>query len=203
MTWPFLRPIGRAALVAAFIAIIGPPLQGRQNHWIPGRQVTEADLYRWVTEFSNWGKWGPDDGKGQANYITPAKRVQAAGLVKLGITVSMGHNVLLSTDAGATGSVMTRTMTVIGPTNTQDQYAYTGSYHGNNHSHWDALCHYYGLPLGGKFYNNNDVLLQTDPVLGCLKADIMAHKNGVLTRGILFDATAYMGTDFLPQSTAI
>jgi hypothetical protein len=120
--------------------------------------VTEADLFRWVTEFSNWGKWGPDDGKGQSNYITPAKRVQAAGLVKLGITVSMGHNVLMSTDAGATGSVMVRTMTVIGPTNTQDQYAYTGSYHGNNHSHWDALCHYYGLPLNGKFYNNNSVI---------------------------------------------
>ncbi len=203
MTLTHQRQLWRAALAAVLIGIIGSPLHSQQNHWIPGKQVTEADLFRWVTEFSNWGKWGPDDGKGQANYITPAKRVQAAGLVKLGITVSMGHNVLLSTDPGATGSVMVRTMTLIGPTNTQDQYAYTGSYHGNNHSHWDALCHYYGLPLGGKFYNNNDVLQLTDPVKGCLKADIMAHKDGVLTRGILFDATAYMGVDFLPQSTAI
>ena len=124
-------------------------------------------------------------------------------MVKSGISVSMAHNVLLSTDPGATGSVMVRTVTRLGPQDTEDQYAYTGTYHGNNHSHWDALCHYYSTALNGKFYNGNSVVEQTDPILGCLKADIMAHKDGVLTRGIVFDAPAYKGVEFLAPSTPI
>src|SRR5215216_1033848 len=37
---------------------------------------------------SNWGRWGPDDERGALNLITPEKRIQAAGLVREGTTVS-------------------------------------------------------------------------------------------------------------------
>jgi hypothetical protein len=40
---------------------------------------------------SNWGRWGPDDERGTLNLITPEKRVQAAGLVREGATVSISH----------------------------------------------------------------------------------------------------------------
>src|SRR3972149_3053387 len=36
--------------------------------------VSKADVDRWMTELSNWGRWGPDDQLGALNLITPAKR---------------------------------------------------------------------------------------------------------------------------------
>src|SRR5438093_8080226 len=50
--------------------------------------VTQAQYQRWQTELSNWGRWGKDDELGTLNLITPAKRKQAAALVKDGVSVS-------------------------------------------------------------------------------------------------------------------
>ena len=47
-----------------------------------------------MKEVSNWGRWGPDDEMGASNLITPAKRKQAAALVKEGISVSLAHDVI-------------------------------------------------------------------------------------------------------------
>ena len=54
--------------------------------------VTKAEYERWQTELSNWGRWGKDDELGTLNLITPAKRAQAAALVKDGVTVSLASN---------------------------------------------------------------------------------------------------------------
>src|SRR6201993_716346 len=55
--------------------------------------ITPAQYDRWQTELTNWGRWGKDDQLGALNLITPAKRKQAAGLVKEGITVSLARDV--------------------------------------------------------------------------------------------------------------
>jgi len=47
-------------------------------------KVTKADIDRWMTELSNWGRWGQDDQLGALNLITPAKRRDAVALVKEG-----------------------------------------------------------------------------------------------------------------------
>ena len=44
---------------------------------------------RWKKDLSNWGRWGKDDEIGALNLITPAKRKQAAALVKDGVSVSL------------------------------------------------------------------------------------------------------------------
>ena len=49
------------------------------------RSVTAAMVDRWMTELSNWGRWGKQDQMGAVNLITPAKRKQAASLVKDGL----------------------------------------------------------------------------------------------------------------------
>src|SRR3989449_7066462 len=51
--------------------------------------LTEAQVREFFTTLSNWGKWGPNDQLGALNYITPAKRAQAAALVREGVSVSM------------------------------------------------------------------------------------------------------------------
>jgi len=53
--------------------------------------ITEADLFNWVIQYSNWGRWGPDDQRGTDNFITPEKRVEATSLVRLGMPVPMAR----------------------------------------------------------------------------------------------------------------
>src|SRR5260221_3050008 len=58
----------------------------------PHRLTTQAEYRRWQTELSNWGRWGKDDQMGTLNLITPAKRKQAAALVKEGFSVSLARD---------------------------------------------------------------------------------------------------------------
>ena len=37
----------------------------------PDHKMTKADVDRWMTELSNWGRWGKDDERGALNLITP------------------------------------------------------------------------------------------------------------------------------------
>src|ERR1700741_3121746 len=60
---------------------------------------TEQEILGWYTSLSNWGRWGPDDERGTLNLITPEKRIQAAGLVREGHTVSVAHPVNTTGDA--------------------------------------------------------------------------------------------------------
>ena len=53
--------------------------------------VAPAQIERWESELSNWGRWGPRDQRGTLNLITPEKTRQAARLVTDGVTVSLGH----------------------------------------------------------------------------------------------------------------
>src|SRR5687768_11635163 len=82
--------IGGAALLAPRASAQGKiePMPVPANHPL----VTQAQFERWQTELSNWGRWGKDDEMGALNLITPAKRRQAAALVKEGITVSLATN---------------------------------------------------------------------------------------------------------------
>ncbi len=84
-------------LVAAFIGSRqGVPAQSRPTI------ATEADFQRALKDVSNWGRWGKDDEMGSSNLITPAKRKQAAALVKEGISVSLAHDVV---EDGVDGSL--------------------------------------------------------------------------------------------------
>ncbi|MEQ8952895.1 MAG: cyclase family protein, partial [Gammaproteobacteria bacterium] len=42
-----------------------------------------------MQDISNWGRWGAEDEKGTLNLITPQKRVEAAQLVRDGVSVSL------------------------------------------------------------------------------------------------------------------
>src|SRR5688572_30757934 len=78
--------IGLAAAVA------GPTVAQSAPQGAAPKTVTRADFERWKKELSNWGRWGKDDQIGALNLITPAKRRQAAALVKEGISVSLSRD---------------------------------------------------------------------------------------------------------------
>src|SRR5687767_8497793 len=65
-------------------------------------EVTRAQTERWMTELSNWGRWGQDDQLGTLNLITETKRRQAAALATRGIVVSMAQQVVITPKPEAT-----------------------------------------------------------------------------------------------------
>src|SRR4029450_2929362 len=151
--------------------------------------VTEADFRRAMKELSNWGRWGEMDELGAANLITPAKRKQALAPPREGRTVSLAHDVPQE-KAADTPTFLDRALVTVAPNVSLDRYQYTGTYHGVVHSHLDAVdCH---IMVDGKGYNGVSVD-EIKAAGGCPRGSINALKDGVVTRGILFDATRLPG----------
>src|SRR5438477_1458070 len=100
--------------------------------------VSKAEYEKWKTELSNWGRWGKDDQLGAINLITPAKRKQAAGLVKEGVTVSLAGDVNTERSAD-NGQPYLHVMTSAGPGGAGDSLSV--SFHGYAHTHVDAFAH--------------------------------------------------------------
>ena len=56
------------------------------------RSDPEVEITRRASAFRNWGRWGEDDRLGTLNFIDEAKRVEAAGLVRSGRTISLAQS---------------------------------------------------------------------------------------------------------------
>lgn len=153
--------------------------------------TTEAEFRQAMTELSNWGRWGPDDGLGAANLITPAKRRAAAALVTEGRSVSLAHDVIQAPEPEGRW-YLDRQVVSVSDTGASDRYQYTGTYHGVIHSHLDSVaCH---VMFEGRGYNGVTAE-QVAAAEGCPQGSIHALREGVFTRGVLFDATLLPGLD--------
>ena len=142
--------------------------------------VTKDTIARWMTELSNWGRWGKDDQKGTLNLITPEKRKQAIKLVKEGVSVSLAHNIDKEKTADSPRP-LGQEMTLDAGGHAMDLY--TIWYHGSIITHIDALCHY---SFEGKLYNNMD-RSRINSKDGCPILGVENQKDGYMTRGILVD----------------
>ena len=198
-------------LAAASVALIGASQDATfiakhdDNDTTP---ITEAVLREWLTKYSNWGRW-PND-LGAANYITSRKRRDATKLVKEGVSIGLAHPVLdvpfdptLPRDP-AFPSIAPLPTVPLDPDNGNPFFhwmnpaAYTSdrynvSYHGTAHSHMDALCHFqfnFGTAAAPDFRLFNGVSRPANNTPnGCARLGVENLINGVVTRGVLFDAT--------------
>ena len=155
--------------------------------------VTAAQYEQWKKDLSNWGRWGKDDQIGALNLITPAKRRQAAALVKDGVSVSLAADV--DTEKAVDNPTPYEvTMQGIG----SDRIAV--SYHGIAHTHLDSLAH---INENGVFYNgytpNADEVIKNRHQ----KNSIHNVKNGIVTRGVLIDIPRLKGVPSLEPGTPI
>jgi kynurenine formamidase len=151
--------------------------------------ATQEDFRRAMKELSNWGRWGERDELGAANLITPAKRKQALGVPREGLAISLAHDIPQE-KAADTPTFLDRALVNVSPTVALDRYQYTGTYHGVVHSHLDAVdCH---IMVDGQGYNGV-AMEDVKAAGGCPRGSINALKDGVVTRGILFDATRLPG----------
>ena len=163
------------------------------------RKVTAAMVDKWMTELSNWGRWGKEDQMGAVNLITPAKRKQAAALVKDGVSVSLARNTETE-KAADNDSPFVHTMTSTGKNPLEGFYSMdliSVSYHGWAHTHMDSLCHMF---YKGKMFNGFSQEEVTTK--GAQKLAITNFKNGILTRGILMDIPRLKGVPYLAAGDA-
>ena len=177
-----------AATMIAFGACSGGGAQGES-----GEEVTRAQYDTWMTELSNWGRWGDDNQLGALNLITSAKRVEAARLVETGTVVSMARDMTVDRLENPDEASANRLPVLIGSVrsvfdiDTAGGYfweRYEIEYHGGAVSHLDALCH---VAYNGKVFNGlnfEDVASTED---GCTEMGIVNLKDGLVTRGILLD----------------
>ncbi|HKD05694.1 MAG TPA: cyclase family protein [Bryobacteraceae bacterium] len=189
------------------------------------RNLTQADIERWMTELSNWGRWGKEDQAGTVNLITPAKRKQAAALIKEGISVSMSLDADIppkgspeaeapptaaTPDAAGRGNgrgngpryTWTHTMRSNG-LNMRGPSGYavdsiSVSFHGNNTTHFDALSHFI---YNGHIYNGFPASEITG--WGAEKNDVMPFKDGLVTRGVLIDWPRFQNVPYMGDDEAI
>ena len=161
--------------------------------------LTKADIDRWMTQLSNWGRWGKDDQLGALNLITPAKRKEAAALVKEGVAVSLARESNKDTEAD-NANPYHHTMNLTGA-NPQGQWSVdtlSVLFHGYQHTHMDALCHIF---YQGKMYNGFSQ--QEVTAKGANKLAITNLKQGIFTRGVLMDMAALKGVPYLDGPVAI
>jgi kynurenine formamidase len=235
------------------------------------RNLTKDDVDRWMSELSNWGKWGKDDQAGTINLITAAKRKAAAALVKEGVCVSASLDADLPKEGttgvplqsfggggqrggpgaggrGAAGPGAPGNPAAVGAAAAAGGPPAAGagappaagvapegrgrgpagperatwslssrppgpdprplaayvvdtisvSYHGNYTTHLDALSHMY---YKGQIFNGFPQTSYTERGAG--KDDVMAFKNGIMTRGVLFDITKLKNVPYLGDNEAI
>jgi kynurenine formamidase len=160
------------------------------------RALSETEALSLHERLSNWGRWGESDQLGTLNLVTPEKRVAAARLVRSGRNVSCAR--ALDTEPALDNPspvvhLMTRTAT---EGSGGDYFAVAP--HGYAVSHIDALCHIFHE---GRLYNGYPIERVT--AHGALELGIQALRNGVVSRGVLFDIPRWRGRPYLEPGEGI
>jgi kynurenine formamidase len=160
--------------------------------------VTQAEYVRWQTELSNWGRWGKDDELGTLNLITPAKRKQAAALVKEGITVSLASDA--ATEKGVDVPCPVEwAMSIATQATAMDRIGYP-CIHGAGTTHLDSFAHVF---FNGRMWNGYPVADLVTKERGAAKNSILTMKSGIVTRGVLYDIPKLKGVPYLEPGTRI
>ncbi len=182
----------KGCLVAATVLAFGACSEGGAQGET-GEEVTKEQYDTWMTQLSNWGRWGDDDQRGALNLITAAKRVDAARLVETGRVVSMARKMTIEKLGNPEQASANRPPVLVGSVrnvfdiNTEGGYfweRYEIEYHGSAVSHLDALCH---VAYNGKVYNGRNFEDVASTEDGCTELGIVNLQDGLVTRGVLID----------------
>ena len=161
--------------------------------------VTQSDMERWKKELSNWGRWGTDDQLGTINLITPAKRKQAAALVKDGFQVSLARDATYEKDVDVNNPWEHKMVSDgSGRPSAGDRIGI--QFHGITTTHLDSLGHHF---MYGKMYNGYDRAKYVSMETGLGINAINNMKSGIFTRAILMDIPRLKGVEYLEPGTPI
>ena len=159
--------------------------------------VSVEQFETWMEELSNWGRWGENDEMGAANLMTPAKRKEAAALVRSGTTVSLAHDFLTEPAEDVREPYQLQMQINDEGQNSGDRIEVY--FHGISYSHLDGLCHVF---YEDRLYNGHDYRdVVTDD--GCSLMDTTQMKDGLVTKGVLVDMARLKGVPYLEPGTKL
>ena len=164
-----------------------------------------------AARYRNWGRWGPDDRLGTVNFIDEAKRRQAAGLVRRGVSVSLSQS--FDTDGPQKGwRRRTNPVHTMTDTGTDAAAGKQGFPHGIGgaddviamplqcSTQWDGLGHIFDHGMAWNGRPAGDVVTSD----GDLVTGIEHLASSIVSRGVLLDVGRVVGEDGeLPDGFAI
>ena len=170
---------------------------------------TEAEVLTYFDQFSNWGRWGPDDELGAPNLITPDKVKRALATVQEGTRISLArtvtfeatpdapnppvHFMVESGEGWASGQKVTNR-------NFPAATDYFGMiFHGYTVTHVDSLAHFF---WNGQTYNGKPAHLVSTS-LGATFGSVEHAKDGIITRAVLVDVPMIRGIDWLERGEGV
>jgi kynurenine formamidase len=161
------------------------------DHSLP----SEAEVRAWIHERRNWGRWGRDDQRGAVNLITPAKRVEAARLVRSGRSVSLSR--LFPKEPGPNNAFPAQHYMRTLPRGRGGFAAdyYGIFYHGVASTHIDALCHTWDEH---GMWNGRDPR-ETITFDGATFGSVEHWSEGIVTRSVLLDVPRHRGVPAVTQ----
>ena len=159
--------------------------------------MRESEFRALFQEVSNWGRWSERPEHGALNELTPERVVEAARLVRSGVTVSLSlpldtedridnpepadHHMTMLTDQD------------IGSGSVRFAKDYVGvDYHNDGHSHIDAFSH---VAYDGLFYDGTPEESVTADGADSGAIDIL--RDGLVGRGVLLDIPRLRGIPWL------
>jgi kynurenine formamidase len=163
--------------------------------------TTHEGVQRLAPQLRNWGRWGPDDEIGTLNFITPAKRVAAAALVRRGVVFSLA----IPLDAnGPNGSSLRpnpfHMMTATG-VDTVQPFVFAGGARYTDDAifmplqsttQWDSLAHVYYDDRLYNGYSSGEVDSR-----GAQRDGIDKTHDRYVSRGVLLDVARAEGVECL------
>jgi kynurenine formamidase len=165
--------------------------------------ISSSEFDELFKSVCNWGKWGSDDERGTLNYITPEEVRNAASQVRSGRTVSMAapiNKVAGPDNPHPAVHYMVQAYDV--PSGLGEPQFSTDflacEFHGDCHTHIDALCH---IAYKGRLYNGKPA--QDVTSRGPKIQDITAYAHGIVGRGVLLDIPRLRGVKWLEPGEAV
>ena len=166
-------------------------------------RLSAEQFHELFDSLKNWGRWGADDDRGTLNYLTAEKVIAAVALVRTGRTVSM--SLPLNTAAGPDNpNPVLHYMSLMHDVDIQSggvRFAtdFLGiQFHGDCHTHVDALCH---ISYRDRLYNDRPANMVTS--VGSNGLDITTQAHGVIGRGVLIDIPRLRGVKWLEPGEAV
>jgi len=152
---------------------------------------TDEEYLDYSKRFSNWGRWGENDKLGTLNFIDSDTVLIAQKSIRLGRSISLGRPIA---NAGFSMRINRNSFKwgegKIGVAS--DKISVIA--HGYTETHIDALNH--AISIDGKLYNGlpeSDITEQ-----GAKSHGIENWRDGIVTRGILYDIPKLRGSTFIP-----
>jgi kynurenine formamidase len=174
---------------------------------VPSRE----EVLRWFETLSNWARWGADDELGTLNLITPAKRLQAAGLVREGRVISCARQIEYEPAADnqfparhfMLRSGESQSAQSVGRVGAMD--AFLLQPHGLAMTHLDAPCHSLVRSDPSKPWTmfNGKPATRVTTADGAMIGSIELAGGGIISRGVLLDIPRLRGVKWLEASEPV